>query len=367
MTTRHEKPTFCEYRTTYDLDRVMNGSTFASWAQYYATREAEVLRDPGRFAAGDLTWLRVEARWYALRRPVYRVYPSMAVALPSTNLEVPSHELRFPFEAVTVAFPARTVFMDPTMVVPQDREALRGLPYVCAIMAIERPLEAADRQELGAERAVSLMIDMADDDPLAYREGRLTFLLRADRTIADCVTEPLRHSLLREYAPCAADVRRLAALVTAVLFLATGRDRKYVTETRIKPYPAEPCLCGSGKKHKRCCGASRATSGQPIGYEVGRHIDLPYRSSNTTGVTLGDGRQLEFGHIRSGHMRWQPRKDDAREWTRELIFVAPTVVRPDLPLKPTLTPRRVRAEPELVASAAPNQPDIHESSMGGES
>lgn len=66
---------------------------------------------------------------------------------------------------------------------------------------------------------------------------------------------------------------------------------------------------------------------------VGSEIDLPRPTVivDNPGYQHLPGEELQFGHIRSGHMRMQPCGKNNQD--RKLIFIAPTVVRPDLPTR----------------------------------
>lgn len=68
------------------------------------------------------------------------------------------------------------------------------------------------------------------------------------------------------------------------------------------------------------------------GWKVGSEIDLPRPLIKRDGYSSTGGvRELEHGHIRSGHMRMQPCGEGGND--RKLIFVAPTILRPDLPIR----------------------------------
>lgn len=345
---KHE-PNFCEFRTMYDM--VLERGFVGDPSQYYAAREAEAegrLARGQRIAEGDLRYVRNEAEWYRLRRPTFRVYPAMGVALGSTRLEVPEEELKLPFRVFAVSFPPSTFFVDPSLILPLPgaAQALRGSPYLRAVLVSEVIVE---RESL-TFRAIEMLIDIADDDPKANHEGRLQLILPHGVTVAESVEYwENRDTFQESYTPILSERRRLAATIAGVIFLAISKDRRYVETATTRVVGSDYCLCGSGLKFKKCCRRTKSDKGAPLGFAVGRGIDLPYRSSTATTVHVGDGRELEYGHIRSGHMRWQPKKDEAGEWVRELIFVAPTVVRPDLPLKPELTPRRIREVTERPA------------------
>jgi hypothetical protein len=64
---------------------------------------------------------------------------------------------------------------------------------------------------------------------------------------------------------------------------------------------------------------------------VGSEIALPRYERTQDDDEHGTGKSLEYGHMRSGHMRMQPHGKGNKE--RKLIFIPPTVVRPDLPIK----------------------------------
>ena len=69
-----------------------------------------------------------------------------------------------------------------------------------------------------------------------------------------------------------------------------------------------------------------------FGWKVGSEIDLPsphVTHHEGTGATAG--RELTAGHIRRGHIALLPCGEGRKE--RRLVFRAPTVVRPDLPLR----------------------------------
>lgn len=67
------------------------------------------------------------------------------------------------------------------------------------------------------------------------------------------------------------------------------------------------------------------------GWLVGSEIDLPRPLVKRDQCREGTGTELQYGHIRSGHMRYQPCGPGNKD--RKLIFLPPTVVRPDLPIR----------------------------------
>jgi hypothetical protein len=68
------------------------------------------------------------------------------------------------------------------------------------------------------------------------------------------------------------------------------------------------------------------------GYKIGSEINLPTALHSAPGGQYGGhGQSLREGHLRRGHLRLQACGPRLQE--HKVIFVAPTVVRPDLPLK----------------------------------
>lgn len=88
----------------------------------------------------------------------------------------------------------------------------------------------------------------------------------------------------------------------------------------------------------------RQKAGNRNGYIIGRReIDLPVPKLTFTGTPdyqTGTGRELHHAHIRRGHLRRQ-RIGKRDENKHKLIFLPPTVVRPDLPLADTVKGYRI--------------------------
>jgi len=101
----------------------------------------------------------------------------------------------------------------------------------------------------------------------------------------------------------------------------------------VMPDIKTPVIEGRGKKKKVLQEqAERAAAKECNGWLVGSEIDLPQPEVvGSTCVHPGTGTPLKFGHVRSGHMKMQP--CGPKNQDRKLIFVDPTVVRPDLPVR----------------------------------
>jgi hypothetical protein len=86
-------------------------------------------------------------------------------------------------------------------------------------------------------------------------------------------------------------------------------------------------------EHAKAAHQVQRAIAESVGWTVGREIDLPtteYRYLHRA-ASEGGHRELSQGHLRRGHMKMQPCGEQSKD--RKLIFVAPTIVRPDLPLR----------------------------------
>ncbi len=86
-----------------------------------------------------------------------------------------------------------------------------------------------------------------------------------------------------------------------------------------------------------------------FGFRLGSEIDLPQpmvRYTTEDGPEQPTGRELQFAHVRSGHLRLQP-KGKREDPHYELVFIKPTVIRPDLPIRDSRGFRIRRPEDRL--------------------
>ena len=132
--------------------------------------------------------------------------------------------------------------------------------------------------------------------------------------------------------PEISDIGLVVKLALGVAFLAIAKDRKYVKQTKIRIYGKDTCFCGSGKTYKKCC---KRRGKQNIGFDVGRDIVIQREQvPGASTVVVGRGKELKYGHIVSGYMRWQWYNDEYGDRKKKLIFIPPTIARPDLKMKP---------------------------------
>jgi hypothetical protein len=260
-----------------------------------------------------------EQHWHGLGEPYYKVAPSMVEALMCTRVDIDCKFLKFSYPVVSIRLPQNHVRNDA------NAPWLRGV--LCTTYAIP------DLEEIKFIYAMDFR-GRYGDHGVCFQ-----FTLQPGKTLEECFYTPAfnPHPPPGDdgYWPTAEFQRRILGLVVGTLFFAIGgklteRDRPSVSE---------------GLRNKKLLKKSKGTIGSARkGYVVGQDILLPksYRSIRNP-FLAGEGNRLTHGHIRCGHLRWQPHGPRGNPSSYELIFIAPTVVRPDLPLKPKLTDHVVKA------------------------
>ena len=337
-------PRFCEYRTLYSLAKSQAGVTGSPQDFYrdYQAYHVERLRAGEVEAQGDIRACRNELLFYSTRKPSYRVYPAMASALATTKIDIPSEEILLPFEVFEIQLQPETFWVDEESAHAFDSPALlKGRPYLCGLLVSKAPLLAPELKVPPGTQALQIFWDIRDSgNPDNFFDARSYVVLIPNKKASEGID---LFRIISQFQAAKSDQERVASLVVGTIFLAISKDRKWVSKTRIRIKNKDWCLCGSGKRYKHCCAKKTTKAGDPLGFLVGKDIDLPYTSSSNTGVIVeGRGSELQYSHIRSGHMRWQWKNDKEGNRFRELIFIAPSIIRSDLPLKPELTPRRIR-------------------------
>lgn len=347
---------FSKYGTIFDLWSINNQDV--SPDEFYLNYIARLRQqaDQGDMnALGTIPTAQAEYNFYLNKKPTYKVYPSMAIALASTNIEIPSEEINVPFRFFEIQLQSETFFLDDAWYEDfkdqfvEEQGHLSGAPYLGSLLvalAESAPREMGrpggrSRYPPGTKNLI-IHWDVKDTkNPNAFLDSRSQILLIPNQSVAYGAEE----LSVQAIEPAAIDKQRVAALVVGIIFMAISHNREWVQRSRIKLRGRDWCLCGSGRRYRRCCAKTKNKAGQPIGFTVGKTIDLPYTASSSTGIYIeGRGDELQYSHIRSGHMRWQWKNDPQGNRIRELIFIAPTIVRPDLRMKPKLTPRQIRPE-----------------------
>jgi len=176
--------------------------------------------------------------------------------------------------------------------------------------------------------ATVLALQLTFDGPEGSVFANFTIGLERGVTVAESLENVMREKPLRGdsqgYFPSQKLAHDMFALAIGVSFFATGRHKA-----------ARPIVQADKRpRHERRRFEKEHGQKQPT-YTVGRELVLP-RAEGVPGVEPGivgegAGRHLKFAHLRTGHLRYQAHGPSMSE--RKLVFIEPTIVRPDLPLR----------------------------------
>lgn len=363
MQTTKRKPSFTHWLPMLDKLGFSNETTPP--ADYHAAYE-KMLADASAFT-GDMNMvmgdgylsggMQTEELWHSYGRPYFKVWPAMVDALSRTSMNFASEHFAVPFKAFSVMLPKtddrchtclvsacrademlRQSVMadrlddciklnDPSLVDQvRAREAVDGL---------RRRNEYMEKREemLGPLEMQLLFFFLDTDGVVAFTH----FYVHENQTIEEGLSE-LEFNIDRVDGddrlwlgwswPEVIDFVRIS--IGVAMF---GVDRHELVAPDIDREELVARFPGGRSKGSRQLAAMRVAKemAKCNGWRVGSEIDLPRPLQSETSVRIGTGVEREFGHYRSGHMRMQPCGEGGKD--RKLIFVAPTLVRPDLPIR----------------------------------
>lgn len=262
----------------------------------------------------------MERDYYHFGEPYYKLFPSILEMLCSVSIDINGALVKFPYPAFCVRLPKDgNVLRDGNRVIQAmlvgevpshdkiDLKTVDGTVVKC-----DRFMRINYQDNLGNISAmdVGLLENETIGDALDRWGGHDSSHLECRPTI----TSPI---LLRK--------RIIATAVATALF---GVDRH---ELILPDLPVEE-ITVRGRAKKRLAKEKRAREEQKCKHWlVGSEIDLPRPHVTYEGYSEPTGRELKFGHMRSGHMRMQPCGPKNSE--RKLVFIHPMVIRPDLPVR----------------------------------
>ena len=287
--------------------------------------------------------MRPEVMFYGNRQPFYKLYPAIAEALITTKINIPVEEINFPFDSFVINLhkdlhiPAQGPSELCSMLVSSYKIAKRGHSTRVLVINYQTKTEISladpaffEAYSIDPDKCPSFNNNWIIDPDSYYLE----FPLIKGQTLEQCY-----ESYVTDKGSSSTN-RSVLKIALGTIFLAISRDKKYVKREVKKIKANEQCICGSGKKYKKCC---KLKGIQNVGYSIGRDIILAAEQKpGISTVVEGRGKELKYGHMRTGHMRWQWYNDEQGIRRRKLIFIHPMLVRPDLPMKPRLTPRALR-------------------------
>lgn len=328
---------FCPYYTIYEADQRLTGQSIPVDDFYQRVLRTSTKED------NLIHRIRPEIVYFENAKPTYRLYPVIAEALLTTRIDIPVNEINLPFKSFVIN-------LHKDLHIPTQ-----GPTELCSIlvnMFIPKPGSGKNR-EIAINYQTKIREDLAT--PSVCRKLQIApslcpnfgdYIIDFDSYYIEFplvdgtnLEESYNAYITSENRPLKIH-QNILKIVLGTIFLAISHDKRYVKRFVKRVKNNELCFCGSGKKYKKCC---KLRGIQNVGYEIGKDIVLASEQrSGTSAIVEGRGKELHYGHMRTGHMRWQRYNDEQGQRQRKLIFIHPLIVRPDLPMKPKLTPRSVR-------------------------
>jgi len=275
----------------------------------------------------------VEHNWNCIGRPYYKVWPGITHAMRDVSLDVPSECLRRPYEFWELRLPYGTfhdVYRGCVLVRHSFRDELGGREMFRRAgtggAKEHNKIKLEDIEKDGRVQSALEFYYMHGDDPRGT-VTLTTFYVRLGRTIKQGYDEFLGNDddggawLTRDHRAW------LFRIVVGVTLFAINQHEMIMPDVKQEVIERKP----RGKKKQKAMAQMARKPVNPKGWLVGSEIDLPRPIVTGNGAARSLGEELEYGHMRSGHMKMQPCGRGSKE--RKLIFVAPTIVRPDLPFR----------------------------------
>jgi len=302
-----------------------------------------------------------EWRWLRCNKPRYRVYPHMVEALASTSIDIDAQHLHLPFPAISIELP-KNYWREN-----DDSPFLRAILLRVERPATDRDVDAPpfrillnrknrtnsftlhDRPPPIEDQEANLTIDMDfGDEPYQTPDGEImrpckpygVMGCEAGKTIDQHFDEmplPAPNESFVGYMPSLDFQKSCLRIAVAVAFLAINHHEvvaQFIPDGFVRQRQ-RATVRGDRKKLKKIHDELSRT-GNLYCFDVGRELVVNVERGGSASEPEAAGRPLKWGHMRSGFMRWQPYGPrEAPEY--KLIFINPTLVRKDLPLRPTST------------------------------
>jgi hypothetical protein len=266
-----------------------------------------------------------EIDYFRYNEPYYKVYPGMVEQLGGVNIDIDGQYLKLPFPAFEVRLPKGEH-------VVTDGE---GGPICTAMMV------SADNITRHCDGRDWSIICMYQFDGIEHGTWLYKMSVKKGKTIGEEFEEAFVNSELTEglYDPPKKLADKLIRIAIATCFFGTRQHDLIIPDipAKLRDKYAKAKAENNDFEVKQILDKSKRLGHN--GYRIGSEIAIPKPQSYLGGDgRVRDyeptGRELQYGHVRSAYMRLQP-KGKRSDPYYELTYVAPTIVRPDLPMKET--------------------------------
>jgi hypothetical protein len=305
----------------------MAAATFLPWqSAYQRVRETfhdrKAPSDPlgwyqrvlqGAAPGSGLQGLVLELGWYLAGQPYVKVFPGVAQMMTETSIDIPASHLKAPFKTFAVLLPVEV------------SDLVGGVSGILVTHLSGRPGPGESTLSLSVQTAAHRAnLSPAYGFMLSFADEALveTVLVSQLAETADGRQVQSRTGLSVEH------FTRLSRIAICAMFFVLDRHeivmpdwprRKFEKMERAKARGDAVALSRYLGNYKE---ASQLT--------IGREVELPTPIvTGSRGEAAAPGSPLTHAHIRRGHLRMQPCGEGRSD--RKLIFVPPSVIRPDLP------------------------------------
>lgn len=331
------KPRFAAWRTITDI---AGQTTPASSTVELRVASEGLVRQYGDSVDGDL-WvdeLRLlnDIEWHRLGRPYYKIWPGLAAELQHTRLNFGGDCLHPPYSTYAVMLDGGAVFQVSGAPTPEDfRADHRAYRNVAPPGVIAKSMADEDAYLNRLQRDGKPVFTLAVT--WHHRFGGRVSQATAFTTIHE------RNSVEDAVQMCLGNIGAAAELdshnvppeamirlgVCAMMF---GGDRHELVAPDIDRELLLRRFPGGRSKGSQLLAKQQIEReiAECRGWKIGSEIDLPRPIRESGESREGGGQELTSAHWRSGHMRMQACGEGLKD--RKLIFVRPTLVRPDLPI-----------------------------------
>ncbi len=310
-----QKPDFYNWTTMYSItDGKLKG--YKLGVKEFYEQISGIFHNKGDKASINASLNELE--WHNNGKPYYKVFPSMLDQLSNVKIDIDGRYLFLPFPQYEVRLAKEYQFKE-----------YEGAPVLRSLFICE--------EKVGIDRRYTLAVHYQfDSDINAEWHGWFFAMpIREGITLEYQIHETFttKSTIYKEgYNPSEEFCRKIVRLAVSVAFFGVNQHelicpdipRKFITK-----FHAAKQEKNESEAKKILDKAKRIGH---FGWKIGGEIDLPTPIIHHETLDKSDRKyELNFGHIRRGHMRLQPYGNEQNKHY-ELIFIPPTVVRPDLPL-----------------------------------
>lgn len=280
-----------------------------------------------------------EAQWYDYGQPYYKVWPNMAEYLSNTSIDIDGKYLALPFPAYEIRLSKTNPFREHEKAPVLKSLLIHREDYTKGFAVDRETLQDGWADGRDWSLMVQYQFDLPQDDDAMGWYYRMP--IKNDIPISDCFQDAWERTsgyMDNQYEPSKEFCQKLVRLAITVAFFGTNQHELIIPDIPTKYIERYSKAVSAKDETEQTKLKDKAKRLHHFGWKIGSsEITLPrpirvYDNSHSDGVAEHI-RELHFAHPRNGHMRLQPygNKENRRY---ELIFIPPTIVRPDLPLRP---------------------------------